>query len=306
MLAAGAGLESDQGSVLATGLSKVLSGQAKVLWLQGQSCTGCSISFLNTEEPGPLEVLTEVISLIYHSNISAAQGQDVIDVLDKAEREGGYLLVLEGALPLGMPEACVLGGKPLTERMPGLLKNAAGIVAAGTCAAFGGIPAGEGNVTGAASLRDFMQKKGIPFEGRLINCPGCPVHPQSLLGTVAHVLAAGIPQLDPDLLTPDMFYKQSVHDACPRFHNWERRRFAAKFGDEGCLFKLGCLGPLSHTSCPKRQWNSSVNWCIGAGAPCTACTSPIFASKRDFPFYRKGEQVHGVAYLERDREGAKS
>ncbi len=140
----------------------------------------------------------------------------------------------------------------------------------------------------------------------VINCPGCPVHPQSLLGTVAYILAGGIPELDPETLAPKVFYGQSVHDACPRFHDWERRHFARHFGDAGCLFELGCLGPLSHTSCPQRQWNSGVNWCIRAGAPCIACTSTDFARRRDFPFYRKGETVHSVAYDENDRKGSHS
>ena len=98
-----------------------------------------------------------------------------------------------------------------------------------------------------------------------------------------------------------MFYAHSVHDECPRYHYWEKEIFAKHFGDEGCLFKLGCLGPLSHTRCPRRQWNGGVNWCIRAAAPCVSCTSEFFARKRDFPFYRKGEASHLVNYKESDR-----
>ena len=305
-LAAGTGLGQSHNAVMADGLEKVLSGQAKVLWLQGMSCSGCSVSFLNAEDPGPLEILTEIISLVYHPTVSAAQGDTAIEVVEQVTDEGGYFLVLEGSVPLEMPEACVIGGKPLGEMLPPIIRNAAGVIAAGTCAAFGGIPAAEGNPTGAVSLKEFMQHEGIKVEGRLINCPGCPVHPQSLLGVVAYVLAKGLPKLDPELLTPEMFYGHSVHDECPRFHYWEKREFAKKFGDEGCLFELGCLGPLSHTNCPQRQWNGGVSWCIRAGAPCTACTNVDFARKRDFPFYRKGEEVHPVAYQEHERKGVEA
>ena len=117
------------------------------------------------------------------------------------------------------------------------------------------------------------------------------------------MIAKGYPKVNPVWLTPDMFCKHSVHDECPRFHYWEKREFAEKFGDEGCLFQLGCLGPLSHTDCPRVQWNNGVNWCIRAGAPCMACTSQDFARKKDFPFYRKGEACHAVAYVEADRKG---
>ena len=306
VLATGMGLGRGHDAVMAGGLDKILSGQAKVLWLHGMSCTGCSVSFLNADEPGPLEILTEIISLVYHPTVSAAQGHTAVGVVEKLTEQGGYFLVFEGAVPTTMPEACMLAGKALGETLPAIIENAAGVIGAGTCASFGGIPGAEGNPTGAVGLKEFMEQKGIATTGKLINCPGCPVHPKSLLGVVAYVLAKGMPKLDPDRLTPDIFYKNSVHDECPRFHDWERRHFAARFGEEGCLFKLGCLGPLSHTNCPRRQWNNGVNWCIRAGAPCTACTSPDFARKRDFPFYRKGEEVHSVAYQDNDRKGTAS
>jgi hydrogenase small subunit len=305
-LAAGMGLGVGESQTIAEGLGKILTRQAKVLWLSGMSCTGCSVSFLNADEPGALKILTEIISLVYHSTVSAAQGEVANEVIQKTIEQGDYYLVVEGAVPLSMPESCVLGGQPFAEVLARAGANAKAVIAAGTCSAFGGIPAAEGNPTTATSVRKFFESRGIPCENRLVNCPGCPMHPQSLLGTVAYVVAHGYPKVNPQLLTPDMFYKTSVHDDCPRFHYWEKREFAAKFGDEGCLFKLGCLGPLSHAVCPQRQWNGGVNWCIRAGAPCVACTSEGFAMRRDFPFYRKGEEVHAVAYQETDREGLKS
>jgi hydrogenase small subunit len=302
-LAAGLGLGGLHGVAFAQGLEKIATGQAKVLWLQAMSCTGCSVSFLNTDSPGPVEILTEIISLVYHQTISAAQGDNVQKVIDQLTGMGGYYVVVEGAVPLDMPSACIMGGKPASILMPPVLKNAKAILAVGTCAAYGGIPAAEGSLTTAGSVRAFMERNGIPIENRLVNCPGCPTHPQSLLGTLAFVISKGYPKVDPKLLTPDMLYKHSVHDECPRFHYWEKKTFATKFGDEGCLFKLGCLGPLSRTHCPRSQWNGGVNWCIRAGAPCTACTSESFAKHRDFPFYRKSEAYHSVSYTEAERRG---
>lgn len=302
-LATSAGLTGSQGAVLAQGIEGLLSRQVKVLWLQGMSCSGCSVSFLNTDEPGPLEALTELISLVFHSNVSAAQGDQVVELLDEAAATGDYLLVVEGAVPTAIPEACVIGGRPFAKLLPPLIRGASDVIAAGTCASFGGIPAAEGNPTGAVGLGEFMQAEGLKVEGRLINCPGCPTHPLSMLGTVAYVVAKGYPPVDPELLTPKMFYGRTVHDECPRFHYWEKREFADRFGEDGCLFKLGCLGPLGYTHCPRRQWNSGVNWCIRAGAPCTACTSREFARQKDFPFYRKGESLVAVACQDANRMG---
>ena len=66
-----------------------------------------------------------------------------------------------------------------------------------------------------------------------------------------------------------------MHDECPRFADYEREKFARKFGDEGCLFKLGCQGPLTLADCNLRQWNGGANSCIRAGAPCIGCASPV-------------------------------
>ncbi|MBN1488287.1 MAG: hydrogenase small subunit [Phycisphaerae bacterium] len=304
-LAAALGLGQKQAIALADGLERLAEQKTRVLWLQGMSCSGCSVSFLNTDTPDPVEVLTEMISLVFHQTISATQGTQAMETLSKAVDEGNYCLVVEGAIPLTMQNACTIGGKPLATLLPPILRNAQAVVAAGTCAAFGGIPAAEGNATGAASVKECMEKAGIPVAKRLINCPGCPVHPQTLVATLAYVANKRFPDVDPVLLTPTAFYRHSVHDECPRFHYWEKHEFAEKFGDEGCLFKLGCLGPLSHTNCPRRQWNSGVNWCIRAGAPCIGCTNEQFAKKKDFPFYRKGEQYHAVEYQEQDRKGPK-
>jgi len=291
-------------TVLAEGLDRLVHRKERVLWLQGMSCTGCSISLLNAEGPIPLEIVTEIISLVYHPNLSALQGDKTGALIDQVTASGDFYFVLEGAVPVGMPEACRVADKPLTELLPPILRKAKAVIAAGTCASYGGIPAAVGNPTGSVGLRTFMDQQNIPVKGRFLACPGCPCHPLSLVGALAYLIGKGYPAVDAELLTPDMFFKESVHDTCPRFHFWEKRVFAAKFGDEGCLFKLGCLGPLSRTNCPKRQWNGGANWCIRAGAPCVACTSPEFARRREFPFYRVGERYHEVRYTEGERKGA--
>ena len=299
-LAAAGGLGKAGASVMAAGIKNILDGQTKVVWLQGLACDGCSISFLNSDEPGPLDVLTDILSLVYHPTLSAAQGEMALELIEKATTAGNYIFVFEGAIPLRLPTACLLGGKPLGDWLPPILQNAKYVVAAGTCAAFGGIPSAEGNPTGAVSLLEFIKHHHFATQHQLINCPGCPAHPQSVLGTLAYLAGKGIPPLDPELHTPNMFFGQSVHDECPRFHHWQKHEFASNFGEKGCLFKLGCLGPLTHTNCPQRQWNSGVNWCVRAGAPCIGCTGEQFAKTRDFPFYRNSESTFPITLEDPD------
>ena len=50
-------------------------GNLPVLWLQGQSCAGCSVSTLNSVHPDIAEVLTETISLQFHPNVMGAAGE---------------------------------------------------------------------------------------------------------------------------------------------------------------------------------------------------------------------------------------
>jgi len=302
-LTAGAGLGPGATTALAKGLERIFKRQKRVIWLQGMSCSGCSVSLLNTEDPGPLEVLTRVISLVVHPTVAAAQGAQVAEAVQKATKEGEYFLVLEGSIPLRISHACMIGGQPFTTLLDSALSRAEYAIGAGSCAAYGGIPAAEGNQTGAVGLVEYMKKRGMEVKNRVVNCPGCPSHPQTLITVLAHLAGVGYPKVDPVLFTPDIICKNSVHDECPKFHFWQKGQFATKFGDEGCLFKLGCLGPLSHSNCPQRQWNGGVNWCIRAGAPCIGCTSEQFSKRRSFPFYRNGEAYHAVAYGENERKG---
>jgi hydrogenase small subunit len=267
-------------------MEQLASGTAPVLWLQAQSCSGCSVSFLDASYPGPAQVLTRYISLLFHQTISTATGQTGVDIINKSIDTGGYYLVVEGAIPAGMPKAAMMAHEPISEQIARAAEKADAIIALGTCASFGGIPAAEGNPTGAVSLPDFLKSEGISTP--TIRIPGCPAHPDWLVGTIVHLLKFGMPELD-SLARPKLFFGKNLHDQCARFSDYEKEHFAEKFGDEGCLFKLGCLGPVTKADCTTRLWNGGINTCIYAGGPCIGCASENFARAKNFPFYRKGE-----------------
>lgn len=307
LVAAAAGLGTPGVEAFAAGLERLAKGAPRVAWLQAQSCSGCSVSLLNSERPGPEKLITEYISLVFHQTIGATQGDDVAPLLAAIAEAGDFILVVEGSIPAAMPEACMVAGRPVAAWIDELARRASFVVAAGTCAAFGGIPAAEGNETGAAGVTDFLTSRGQTVRGKVVNCPSCPSHPGSIVGTLAHLAGHGYPAVDPELLTPTLFYGRSTHDNCPRFHDYNKHFYAQNFGDQhGCLFQLGCLGPLARTECPNRQWNGGVNWCVRASAPCIGCSSPDFARYRDFAFYRKGEHEHPVGPGEGERHGGRS
>lgn len=276
-------------------LSELASGGAPVLWLQGQACSGCSVSLLNSKAPGPAQILFHTIRLRYHSTLSTATGDLALKAMKDTIQEGKYILVLEGAIPIGIPEACMVGGEPHADLVRRAARSATSIVTAGTCAAWGGIPAAEGNPTGAVSVGTFLANEGIKLP--LINIPGCPMHPDWFVGTLVHLLKFGMPALD-HLNRPEAYFGKLIHDGCPRYSDYERKNYANSFGDDGCLFQLGCLGPVTHADCPQRKWNSGVNWCIDAGGPCVGCAGQNFAARKDLPLYRKSE----LARLVREQE----
>lgn len=283
-LAALMGLGAASVPRIAKALNGLADGTMQILWLQAQSCSGCSVSLLNTEDPPISELITKYSSLVFHSTVSTATGETAMQVVDDAVKQGGYVLAVEGAIPAKMPHACRLGERDFADILREAESRAQAVVAVGACAAFGGIPGAEQNPTGAVGVREFLQAHGGTKP--VIAIPGCPVHPDWLVGTIVHVLEFGLPELDKHG-RPAMFFNRNLHAQCPRFNDYERENFAKTFGEDACYFKLGCLGPNTQADCPLRQWNGGENFCIRAGAPCIGCASPDFALRASLPFYTK-------------------
>ncbi len=274
--------------------------EVPLVWLAASACTGCSVSLLNSASPTIKNILVDQvipgvhINLRFHQTIMAGAGEQVIKVLEDTaqEKKGNYVLAVDGAIPVAASGLYgVMGersGKPVTleTRFEELARNALAILAVGTCAAFGGIAAAAPNPTGCKSVKQVLESKGIIKP--LVNIPGCPPHPDWFVGTVAGILLNGLPKAEDldDNLRPRAFYGQLIHENCPRRAYFDEGKFAKKPGDEGCLYELGCKGPITYADCPNRRWNNGTNWVIGAGAPCNGCTQPEFPDQTS-PFYQK-------------------
>ncbi|MGC9018903.1 MAG: hydrogenase small subunit [Candidatus Bipolaricaulaceae bacterium] len=273
-------------------------GTLGVVWFQAAGCTGCSISLLNADYPGVKNLLLDEIvpgktlALRFHLTIMGPTGQPALAVLERipeGEAEN-YLLVVEGAIPTAHPNFGRIGELSMAERFSILVEKAAAVVALGTCAAYGGIPAASPNPTGAMGVKAFLAQNG--GNTPVINVPGCPPHPRWFVETVVHLLTQGLPEgkeLD-DVGRIRSVYPGLIHENCPRRADFDVGRFARTFGEEGCLYELGCKGPYTEANCPYHAWNSGVNWCIKAGHPCIGCTEPEFP---DFPgpLFRKATEL---------------
>ncbi|MCH9045199.1 MAG: hypothetical protein IIA40_03725 [SAR324 cluster bacterium] len=155
-------------------------------------------------------------------------------------------------------------GGPLSERLA--MAKAAVIV--GTDACYGGIAHTAQDV---ARFETLCKRTQTP----LIKLPGVPTPPHHLVGVLAHLEFFGFPRLDAHR-RPLIYYGETVCSQCERRGDLEAGRFARRFGEEGCLLRLGCKGPITHNTCPTARWNNGENWCVGAGGPCTGCSEPGF------------------------------
>ena len=260
------------------------AGGVPVLWLQGQACSGCSVSLLNTIFYTTIDDLAvNVLDINFHPNLTAAAGNMAVAQVERTYRKGGYVLVLEGAIPAGSGGAfCNLWpGMTFEKAVERYAGRAAFIMGVGTCACYGGIPAAAPNPTGAHGLADSYGGK------RVVKIPGCPIHPDWVVGTVAYILANGTaPALDA-YGRPLTFFGRRLHgDHCPL----KGMNEAHRPGQGGCTKEMGCRGEKTYCDCNIRLWNGGapgakgVSWCSGAGAVCIGCSEPSFPDGMS-PFY---------------------
>lgn len=251
-----------------------------VIWLQGAGCTGCTISLLNVTTPATIDtVLTNKISMKFNSTLMTPSGASALTSLENAAStyNGKFILVVEGAVPTGANgNYCIIGeknGTPVT--LQSALKKygpmAKYVVAAGTCAAFGGVPATGSNATQCVSVKSLL---GSTTRNKVVNLPSCPVHPTVLVQTLLDLILSGVPTLDTNN-RPTKYYSSSIHRSCPRREGSEVKQP----GKVGCYEEIGCQGPrCSMSACPGTKWNNGKNWCITANYPCIGCANPTFPS----------------------------
>lgn len=246
-----------------------------VIWLHAQECTGCTETLLRTSMPDVAHLILDVISLDYHETLMAAAGVQAEAALKQAvtENDGKFVPVVEGAIPMAMEgKYLVIAGKPAVTRLKEVAAHAAAVISMGSCASWGGLPSADPNPTGAVGIDSIITDKPV------VNLPGCPPSPYNLLGIVLEYAAMGkLPALDSSK-RPLFAYGRLIHDHCPRRAHFDAGRFARQIGDEThrqglCLYKLGCKGPVTYSSCPTRRFNELPDaWPIGVGAPCVGCT----------------------------------
>jgi len=159
------------------------SGGTRIVWINGAACTGCTMTFANSMYYASVQDLLvpwKAFSLTSTTNgttangpldvdfietLSAAVGQRALNAAEgvlAATNTDPFVLVVEGAIQTANQGFfCTTGTnwdgsdvRKFEDEVYDYATNAncAAVIAIGTCASFGGIPAGRGSATGARGL----------------------------------------------------------------------------------------------------------------------------------------------------------
>ena len=274
-----------------------------VLWITaGLGCDGDTIAITAATQPSLEDLLLGACPGIpevrlHNPVLSYENGADFLKRFHQAAdgKLDPFILVVEGSIPdetnktdgywaaLGVDEAT---GQPIPtcQWIDQLAPHAWAVAAAGTCAAYGGIHAMQGNPTGCMGLPDYLgtgwkSKAGIP----IVCVPGCPVQPDNFMETLLYLLYqwAGLAPMIPldEQLRPTWLFGQTVHEGCDRAGYYEQADFAHEYGSPKCIVKLGCWGPVVQCNVGKRGWMGGVGGCPNIGGICIGCTMPGFPDK---------------------------
>jgi hydrogenase small subunit len=304
-------------------------GKIHLIWLEAGGDTGCTISMFQASNPNLIEAVQEL-------SISADYWQTLMTPdYDLGWVSAGYTTEDQSQVPLfnaafgqAPVDVLVVEGTPLTAAPPGgsagdycaigeyegtrpsvyellqrLAAKASTVLAVGSCSAFGGVPAGKGNITGAVSVTEALAKAGVQTKKPVIKIPGCPAQPDWTIVTLATVLQGHNADLD-ELGRPKAFFSEYIHDSCPRRPAYDRGQYATTFDDPvGCYWKLGCKGPITQSACPKTKWNNGTGFCTQSGPMCWGCMHPSFPETPTSSFFAPVEQTPTLLGLTVDEVG---
>ncbi|WP_018637290.1 NADH-quinone oxidoreductase subunit B family protein [Parafrankia elaeagni] len=292
-----------------------------ILWINaGLSCDGDSVALTAATQPSIEDIVLGTLPGLPKVSVhwplidfesGPEQGADTfIEWFRRAERGElePFVLVVEGSIPnedliTGEGYWSGFGNDPQTRQpiptstwLDRLAPRALAVLAAGTCATYGGIHAMAGNPTGAMGVPDYLgwdwkSKAEIP----IVCVPGCPVQPDNLSETITYLLyqASGQAPMIPldDQLRPRWLFGATVHQGCDRAGYYEEGQFTTEYGTPECLVKIGCWGPVVKCNVPKRGWINGVGGCPNVGGICIACTMPGFPD-RFMPFMDEPPGAH--------------
>jgi Ni,Fe-hydrogenase I small subunit len=137
-----------------------------LLWIESGGCSGESMGILGLDGPSVRGdynlaqfVENEDVRLLWHPSLSLESPMQLLSIVDSivCGREELTLFCVEGSVingPHGTGMYDSIPGKPKRDLIAALCDGAEYVLAMGTCAAFGGIPAAPPNPTIQAFFAD--------------------------------------------------------------------------------------------------------------------------------------------------------
>jgi Ni,Fe-hydrogenase I small subunit len=182
------------------------------------------------EGPNLLDFLeSHHLRLLWHPSLSLESPREAAGVIDRilAGDQELNLLCVEGSIihgPSGTGMFDTFEGRPKKDIVAALCDRADCVLAMGTCAAFGGIPAAPPNPSESTGLQfsnsqpggllsqEWRSRAGLP----VLNLAGCPVDAATMIDTMVRIIT-GVPlELDrynrPGTVKPCL--ADAVHKKC--------------------------------------------------------------------------------------------
>src|SRR5262245_10032869 len=144
---------------------------ATLLWIESGSCSGESMAILGAEGPGKegynlLDFLEHnQVELLWHPSLSLEPPSALAALIERilAGKQDLTLLCVEGSIvhgPNGTGMFDTFHGKPKKDLIRTLCDKADFVLAMGTCASYGGIPAAPPNPTESSGLQFTNEHPG--------------------------------------------------------------------------------------------------------------------------------------------------
>lgn len=273
-------------------------------WLS--SCSGCEISILNIGE-ALVPIITEALDIV-HSPV-------LMDHKYFGQTGEGVELTIPDAV-VGIVTGAVSNHEHL-EILEEMRKKCQVLIALGSCATHGGIPAlmnGQDQQKAWNEIFDEAEGAAIPTVevpaplDRVYACdekvkidmklPGCPPNPALIAEVIVSLLENRAPQLP----------NKSVCDTCPTRREGkgavtEVKRFTSNaeydpekpISDMRCLLEQGymCMGPVTAAGCAVGRGGPS---CIIARVPCRGCFGPVLGKGNQMLDMMNALASNGIDY----------
>lgn len=272
------------------------------------SCSGCEIAFLNIGED-LLPLITETLDIV-HAPL-------LMDHKYFGRCGEGVALEIPDAV-IGIVTGCVNNREHL-EVLQEMRTKCKVLVALGTCATHGGIPAlmngqdQQESWEGIFTTVSTDPGAGIPDVevppplDRVYACdekvridmqlPGCPPNPEFIAEVIVSLVEGRDPILPSKSVCDTCLTKREgkgTVDKVKRFIENVEFEPGAPIEEMRCLLEQGymCMGPVTAAGCAKR----GVPGCISARVPCRGCFGPVRKGGNQLLDMMNGLASNGIDY----------